>query len=62
MPLAELTEEPVEELEVIEDEAVPLSDVPQTGEASTILWMAAVLVAGAGLVYVNTGKRRQNAR
>lgn len=67
VPLAELpeeepAEEPLKELEVIEDEAVPLSDVPQTGEASTILWMAAVLATGAGLVYVNTGKRRQNAR
>lgn len=70
VPLAELPEElaqapaqaPAEELEVIEDGAVPLSDVPQTGEASTALWLAAVLIAGMGLVYVNTGKRRQNAR
>ena len=40
---------------------VPLGDVPQTGEASTAMWLAVLLACGMGLVYVNTGKRKENA-
>lgn len=40
---------------------VPLDGVPQTGEASAAVWLAVLLACGLGLVYVNTGKRRENA-
>ena len=52
---------PEEDLTTIEDGDVPLSDVPQTGEASTVVWLAVLLASGMGLVYLNTGKRKENA-
>lgn len=54
VPLAELPDE----TEIL-DEEVPLANVPQTGEASTAIWLTAVLLAGAALVYLNIGKRRK---
>lgn len=71
-PLGETPEEPVDiedpeipltdlpEIEIDEPD-VPLGDVPQTGEASTAMWLAVLLACGMGLVYVNTGKRKENA-
>ena len=71
-PLGELPDDPVDiddpeiplgelpEIEIDEPE-VPLSDVPQTGEASTVMFVAVLLVSGMGLVYLNTGKRKENA-
>ena len=71
LPLTEMPEIPEipEETEipeeptaiVIEEDDVPLSDVPQTGEASTAMWLAVLLASGMGLVYLNTGKRKENA-
>ena len=54
LPLGELPEE------IIDDPEVPLGDVPQTGEASTVVWLVVLLVSGMGLVYLNTGKRKEN--
>ncbi len=56
-----LSDMPEEDLTTIEDGDVPLSDVPQTGEASTVVWLAVLLASGMGLVYLNTGKRKENA-
>ena len=64
VPLSDIpeeVEEPEEDLTTIEDGDVPLSDVPQTGEASTVVWLAVLLASGMGLVYLNTGKRKENA-
>ncbi len=36
-----------------------MSSVPETGETSTTLWLAVVLLAGMALVVLNTGKRRE---
>ena len=64
VPLADTPEE-VEEPEAtatIEDNDVPMSSgVPQTGEASTLVWLAVLLASGMGLVWLNTGKRKENA-
>ena len=60
VPLAELPGVPEGTVE-IDAPAVPLGDVPQTGEASTAMWLAVLLACGMGLVYVNTGKRKENA-
>ena len=43
----------------IGDGDTPLTDVPQTGEESVLLWAAAVLMSGVGLLYLNTGKRKE---
>ena len=67
-PLADLPEpeagpEPASEsgkVTEIEEDDVPLSDVPQTGEASTLGWLAVLLASGMGLVWLNTGKRKEN--
>lgn len=56
-----LSDMPEEDLTTIGDGDVPLSDVPQTGEASTVVWLAVLLASGMGLVYLNTGKRKENA-
>lgn len=45
----------------IDDPDVPLGGVPQTGEASAAMWLAVLVACGLGLVYVNTGKRKENA-
>ena len=60
-PEVPLSDMPEEDLTTIEDGDVPLSDVPQTGEASTVVWLAVLLASGMGLVYLNTGKRKENA-
>ncbi|MBD5084626.1 MAG: hypothetical protein HDT33_06080 [Clostridiales bacterium] len=71
-PLGELPDDPVEieepevplgelpEIEIDEPD-VPLGDVPQTGEASTMMFVVVLLACSMGLVYVNTGKRKENA-
>ena len=70
VPLAGLPEEVEEPQEpepepeetiTIDDGDVPLSDVPQTGEASALVWLAVLLASGMGLVWLNTGKRKENA-
>ncbi|MDE6280428.1 MAG: doubled motif LPXTG anchor domain-containing protein, partial [Oscillospiraceae bacterium] len=60
VPLAELPEASDETVE-IDGPDVPLSNVPQTGEASTMMFVVVLLACGMGLVYVNTGKRKDNA-
>lgn len=66
VPLADTPEDPEEPVEpeettTIEDNDVPMSSVPQTGEASTLVWLAVLLASGMGLVWLNTGKRKENA-
>lgn len=63
-PMGNVPEEPGEDISdnrpPMSD--APVSDVPQTGEASNVIWLAATLLAGAGLVVVNTGKRKEERK
>ena len=57
MPLAELPEDDLVELE---DPDVPLADVPKTGDDS-LIWGVLTLISGTGLVWLALDKKRKGA-